>query len=108
MVVAGIVLATLAMIQIRTSFSPFPSPVEHGQLISNGAFSIARHPIYTGILLAAFGYAFYTPFGDKLGWSVLLLLLFYFKSRYEEQLLSEKYAGYTDYKKRVGRFTPWF
>ncbi|SER21584.1 methyltransferase family protein [Neolewinella agarilytica] len=108
MVVAGIGLASLAMIQIRTSFSPFPTPVEDGQLISNGAFSVARHPIYTGILLAAFGYAFYTAYTDKLIWSVLLLILFYFKSSYEEQLLSQKYAGYADYKKRVGRFTPWW
>jgi len=106
--ISGLCTGVLALIQIRSSFSPFPTPVAHGELVSNGLFRLSRHPIYSSILLGAFGYALYTGSGDRLLIGLGFLLLFYFKSSYEEQLLSEKYAGYTNYKRRVGRFTPWW
>jgi protein-S-isoprenylcysteine O-methyltransferase Ste14 len=107
MVVTGVVFGSLALIQLRTSFSPFPTPVKHGELVRSGTFALARHPIYTGILLAAFGYTFYSGTGDKLSISLALLVLFYFKSRYEERLLSARYPEYRAYQNEVGRFLRW-
>ncbi|MCI5056907.1 MAG: isoprenylcysteine carboxylmethyltransferase family protein, partial [Flavobacteriales bacterium] len=55
----GLVLGLVALLQINTKLSPFPTPVVNGTLITNGAFAIARHPIYTALILSGLGYALY-------------------------------------------------
>ncbi len=106
------VVATLAgcaaLLHLWKSFSPFPTPVAAGELITGGPFALARHPIYSSLLLAAFGYALYTGAGYRLLITAGLWLLFYYKSRYEEQRLAARYPGYAAYRQRVGRFSPWF
>lgn len=100
----GIVLGLLALLQLNTKLSPFPTPVTNGKLITTGAYHIARHPIYTAIILGGFGFALYRTSWYKVLIALGLLILFYFKSKYEEQLLSEKYLEYSDYKKKTRRF----
>ncbi|MGC1633235.1 MAG: methyltransferase [Gelidibacter sp.] len=49
-----------ALLQLNTNLSPFPSPVNSGQLITTGAFGRSRHPIYTALIFLGLGYAIYT------------------------------------------------
>ena len=102
--ILGALLGVVALFQINKRLSPFPTPVSNSKLITNGAFSIARHPIYTAILLVTFGYAFYQESLYKLFIFLLLFLLFNFKSKYEEQLLGEMFSEYKEYKKKTRRF----
>lgn len=111
----GLLLAVVAVLAgcaaftlLWKTFSPFPTPVEEGELITTNLYALARHPIYTSLLLAAFGYALYTGSGYRMVVGCALLLLFYFKSDYEEQQLAAHYPGYAAYQKKVGRFGPWF
>ncbi len=104
----GLVLVLVALLQLKTSLSPFPSPKKGTKLITGGVFVFARHPIYAGILFMAFGISVWLGSGYKLIISVLLYLLFFFKSRYEEQLLQETFPEYVEYKKHTGRFFPKF
>lgn len=106
LVLVVVVLALTALLQLSDKISPFPSPVKNSVLRTRAAFAFSRHPIYTGILMAAIGVASWLGSGYKLVISLLLFLLFYFKSRYEEQKLEEKFAEYRLYKKRTGRFLP--
>ena len=105
--VVSVIAGCLVLTQLWKTFSPFPTPVVAGELITTGLFSVARHPIYTSLVLAAFGYGLYTGSGYRLLVGLTLLVLFYFKSSYEEQLLSTKYPEYTAYRDKVGRFMPW-
>ncbi|PVW12821.1 methyltransferase family protein [Marixanthomonas spongiae] len=100
----GLILGAVALLQLNTNLSPFPTPVANGKLITNGAFAIARHPIYTAVVFSGVGYAIYQVSLFKLLITLLLLVLFYYKSIYEEKLLIEKFPAYTDYKKRTRRF----
>ena len=100
----GLVLGVIALLQINTKISPFPRPVADSQLIINGAFAISRHPIYTSILAVTFGYALYSASLFKMLIFMLLWLLFYYKSLYEEQLLCERFTEYVAYKKKTRRF----
>lgn len=100
---SGVILGAVALLQINTKLSPFPTPVTNSTLITNGAFAIARHPIYTAILLATLGYGVFQQSVYKIIIFLLLLVLFYFKSNYEEQLLTNTFSDYKNYKKRVGR-----
>jgi len=52
------------------------------------------------------GIAFYTASYPRLAVTALLFILFHYKSRYEEQMLIEKFPGYVDYKLNTGRFLP--
>lgn len=93
-----------ALLQLNTKISPYPSPIDSSKLITNGAFAISRHPIYTAIIFSGFGYAIYTSSFYKALITLVLLILFYYKSIYEEKLLSERFKEYQDYKNRIRRF----
>lgn len=100
----GLLLGLVALFQLNTKLSPFPTPVSDGKLITTGAYSISRHPIYTSVLAMALGYALYESSFFKFVIFVLLWMLFYFKSTYEEELLKEKFLKYSDYKIKTKRF----
>lgn len=102
--VTGLCTGVLALLQMKRSFSPFPTPVEAGELVTTGMFALARHPIYSSILLGAFGYGLYTGSGYRFFIGLCLFVLFNYKARYEEGHLMAKYVGYLDYMGRVGRF----
>ncbi len=105
-VVLGLLLGIVALLQINTKLSPFPTPVANSTLLSTGAFSIARHPIYTAILMMSFGYAIYQESVFKLLIFLALFVLFYFKSKYEEKMLLLTFNSYKTYMKKTGRFFP--
>jgi protein-S-isoprenylcysteine O-methyltransferase Ste14 len=102
--VLSMVLGIVALFQLNTKLSPFPTPVFNGKLLITGAYKIARHPIYSALIFSGFGYALFKVSWYKALITLLLLILFYFKSQYEEKLLSEKFSGYSDYQKKTRRF----
>jgi len=104
--ILGFVLLIIALLQLNRNLSPFPTPKKNSQLIQNGIYKYIRHPIYTGILLGCFGYSLYVDSSYKILISVLLLLLFTIKSRYEEKELKQKFKTYSAYMKITGRFFP--
>jgi protein-S-isoprenylcysteine O-methyltransferase Ste14 len=66
-----------------------------------------RHPIYSGLILAALGWAFWVHGWLTIGYVVVLFVFFDIKSRREERWLAEKYAGYEAYRKRVHKLIPF-
>jgi len=104
--ILGLILLLTALLQLNKNLSPFPTPKIDGQLIESGLYQYIRHPIYTGILLMCFGYAVYTGSFFRIGISIALWILFYFKSNYEEKLLRNRYPDYLAYAKSRGRFFP--
>jgi protein-S-isoprenylcysteine O-methyltransferase Ste14 len=105
--VFGGIIITLALLQLNKNLSPFPTPKECSSLLQNGLYKYSRHPIYSGIILLFLGYSLYQNSGYKLLISLLLVILFYFKSNYEEQRLEQKFPDYKHYRSKTGRFFPW-
>jgi protein-S-isoprenylcysteine O-methyltransferase Ste14 len=83
-----------------------PDPNKKAALVTGGIYARMRHPIYSGVLLAAFGAAL--SHGNILMWVIVaaMYIFFYAKSRYEEALLLYVYPEYRDYMMRTGRFLP--
>ncbi|MBB5439194.1 protein-S-isoprenylcysteine O-methyltransferase Ste14 [Pedobacter sp. AK017] len=105
--IAGVLISLVAILQLKSNLTPFPSPSQNGTLIQTGLYKYARHPIYTGIIVFIFSYSLFSDSLSRLTISIVLLLLFYFKSRYEEGLLTQRFAEYSAYKIRTGRFFPF-
>jgi len=103
----GGIIITLALLQLNKNLSPFPTPKNNATLLENGLYKYMRHPIYTGIILLFLGYSVYQNSVYKLLISILLVILFYFKSNYEEERLGQKFPDYKNYKTKTGRFFPW-
>jgi protein-S-isoprenylcysteine O-methyltransferase Ste14 len=105
-VVVGGIVAVLGVLGLGSSLSPFPKPVDGSELVTHGVYGVVRHPIYSGILLAAMGWTVLTASVVALAGSVLLLLLFDAKSRREEVWLVERHPGYAGYRARTKRLIP--
>lgn len=113
MQIAGVLLALVGMVyvvwpilQLNRALTMFPTPRSGSTLITTGAFAHMRHPIYTGIWIGGVGVGLYYVDGIRLLIACALLLLFYFKSGYEEKRLMQVFPDYADYKKHTGRFFP--
>jgi protein-S-isoprenylcysteine O-methyltransferase Ste14 len=102
----GIAIGLLSMMQLNIYLSPFPSPKKGSKLVQNGLYKYVRHPIYSGILIALFGYGVYTTSSYRLIISLSLLVLFYYKSKYEEMRLQRNFSDYKSYQRTTGRFFP--
>lgn len=105
--IIGLVVIALAILQLNKNLTPFPTPKEDGTLIQTGLYKFVRHPIYSGIILTTLGFGFYDGSFWKIAIGFSLWILFYFKSNYEEQLLSNQFPYYKEYKKNTGRFFPF-
>lgn len=105
---AGLLTAFLSVLNLNRNLTVFPTPKKNAELVQTGLYRWVRHPIYSGILLSAFAFAAGTGSLHKLLTAIALLILFYFKTAYEEKRLAEYYREYADYRKRTGRFFPKF
>ncbi|MDM7461050.1 MAG: isoprenylcysteine carboxylmethyltransferase family protein [bacterium] len=105
MLVGGVV-ATLAVCAHGRKLTPLPEPNGSLGLLQTGIYASIRHPMYTGLLLMAFGVAILAqkPWGvvGALG----LSLFFNLKAREEERRLLRYYPEYAAYQTRTGRFLP--
>jgi protein-S-isoprenylcysteine O-methyltransferase Ste14 len=106
LVVLGVLIAGLAGMRLGPNLTPLPIPKDDGELITGGFYHYVRHPIYTGVLLAAMGIVVFQASLAHLVGLVLLWGVLTLKALGEERMLSEKYEGYGDYAKRTGRFVP--
>ena len=106
-ILVGGAVALRGVWDLRPSLSPFPRPISGAPLIESGAYRWIRHPIYSGLVLAAIGWGLVTGSSVAIGAAGLLFVLFAGKSRREEAWLSEAHPGYGAYQRRTRRLIPW-
>jgi protein-S-isoprenylcysteine O-methyltransferase Ste14 len=102
----GVMVVLFALVGLGTAATATPVPKEGAPLRTTGLYALVRHPIYSGLLLAAFGLALR---GDSV-WHILifiaLVVLLSLKSRWEERMLAAVHPEYARYAATVGRFVP--
>lgn len=104
---AGGLLVLVGSLGLRENLTPFPRPRSGGRLVATGAYAIVRHPIYTGVVASAVGWALATASPAALVVAGLLLGFFDLKSRREEAWLLAAYPGYAAYRRRVRKLVPF-
>lgn len=103
---SGLLIGIVAVVQLNTNLSPFPSPVKAGSLVKKGLYRYVRHPIYLGIILAMFGFSLASYSYPRLFLTIICYGFFILKARYEESLLLKRYQDYEDYMKNTGMILP--
>jgi protein-S-isoprenylcysteine O-methyltransferase Ste14 len=83
-----------------------PTPNQRVGLVDTGIYRHIRHPLYSGVILGAFGAALAHGHVAPILVAVVIGVFFTFKSRYEEALLRQTYPEYAAYMTRTGRFLP--
>jgi protein-S-isoprenylcysteine O-methyltransferase Ste14 len=106
-VVVGGGVAGRGIWDLRSSLSPFPRPIPGAPLVESGAYRLIRHPIYSGLVLAAIGWGLVTGSILAIATAGLLFLLFAGKSRREEAWLAAIHPEYGAYQRRTKRLIPW-
>ena len=104
--VAGLIVFGLGVATLGDSLSPLPAPKASAQLVEHGIYRFVRHPIYTGLIVAALGGSIYAVSPLALLLTGALAVVLDLKSRREEVWLRERFAGYAAYVSRTRRFIP--
>ena len=82
-------------------------PIFGAPLVESGAYRLIRHPIYSGLVLAAIGWGLVAGSTLAIAAAGLLFLLFVGKSRREEAGLVAVHPEYRAYQCRTKRPIPW-
>jgi protein-S-isoprenylcysteine O-methyltransferase Ste14 len=107
LVVAGVLIGIWARLALGRNWSGTVTLKDDHKLIGSGPYRWIRHPIYTGILLAALGSAIIRGHLQQMLGFAILLLGFYFKARREERFLRQEFGtGFTEHFRRTGMFLP--
>lgn len=105
-VVGGLVLTAVALLQLRRALTPFPEPRADGALRTDGLYAWVRHPVYTGLILAAAGWGLYCASAWGALTTAALFLFFDRKAAREERALARRYGDYRAYAARVRKLLP--
>jgi len=107
-VLAGLVICWWARIHLGRLWSGAITRKAEHRVVDTGPYGLVRHPIYTGLLLAALGTA--VAKGTVLGvaGAVVLALGMWLKARAEEAWLSKELGpdAYNEYRSRVPMLIP--
>ena len=102
LLLVGFFFAIWARLTLGKFWSGSIAIIEGQPIIRQGPYSIARHPIYTGVVAMLWGSFFVAKIGFLLLITILGTILLIWKAKFEEVLL-EKYKGeeYAAYKKEI-------
>jgi protein-S-isoprenylcysteine O-methyltransferase Ste14 len=106
---AGFLFCWWARIHLGRLWSGWVSKKEGHRVIDTGPYAIVRHPIYTGIILAAFATAAIKGTMFALIGAAVMTLGFWIKARLEERFLRQQLGAetYDAYSRRVPMLVPF-
>ncbi len=100
-IVIALIILLVAIKDLGRNLSPFPRPINNGNLVTKGIYRFTRHPMYYSLIFISFG-VFITKLSIYyLLLSISLVLIIKFKIDLEEQYLNNKFKNYFLYKNEV-------
>ena len=100
-----IIISSIAMLiaikDLGSNLSPFPKPIENGNLITSGIYRFIRHPMYYSLILISFGFFLTKLSFYHLCLTISLSLIIKFKIILEEKYLNKKFKNYFIYTDKV-------
>ena len=105
-ILAGVGLAGVGATSLGRGLTALPLPNDHAILRTGGLYRFVRHPIYTGVLLAAVSRTAVLGRPYAVVATSALVALLSGKARFEERHLAARFPGYDAYAARTPRFIP--
>lgn len=104
----GVAMIGLGMLNLGRNLQAEPHPKDDATLVTNGAYRVVRHPIYSGIIIGWMGWGLFNhnELTALLAFS-LLFIFFDIKTRREERMLIAKFPAYADYRVHVQKLIPF-
>lgn len=104
--VLGTAYAIWARVHLGRNWSPIPNVKEEHELVTSGPYRLVRHPIYTGMIVAALGTAFVIPVWFAI--FAAITAMFIWRVRVEEDLMTKQFPNhYPEYKKHTWALIPY-
>lgn len=107
LLVSGSLLFVSGLVRLGQQLTPFPKPRAGATLVTTGAYSLARHPVYGGGILLMLGWALLNGRWSGLLATLIVAVFFDRKAGVEERWLVERFSGYSAYRVRVRKLIPW-
>ncbi|WP_102143157.1 methyltransferase family protein [Mycobacterium hubeiense] len=106
--VLGIVLALTAQLSLGAPWRIGIDQAERTSLVTTGAFSVVRNPIFTAVIVTFLGLALMVPNPVAVAGVAFTVIGIQVQVRLAEEPYLRRVHGtaYTDYASRVGRFLP--
>ena len=104
----GVILLIFTFLLERSGLKTvFGKPQDTPHVITSGAFSVVRHPIYLGAILGYAGMICLTLSIASAALLVIIVSFYRYISRYEEKLLTQRFGDeYREYMKKVPMLFP--
>ena len=102
----GFVILGFSFLALGKSLTAHPIPAKQGELVTDGLYRFARHPIYTGVLALGLACVLSGGLFPHILFFMALVVLLNYKASFEERLLRARYEGYASYAEKTGRFLP--
>ena len=100
-IIIALIILLVAIKDLGRNLSPFPRPINNGNLVTKGIYRFTRHPMYYSLIFISLG-VFITKLSIYyLFLSTTLVLIIKFKIALEEQYLKNKFKNYFLYKNEV-------
>ena len=107
-VAAGLLTALWARFTLGTNWSGAITFKQDHALITSGPYALARHPIYTGMLLMMLGTAILSGHAAGFGFVAFVTLSLWLKAREEEKMMIKHFPdAYPKYRARVRALVPF-
>jgi protein-S-isoprenylcysteine O-methyltransferase Ste14 len=94
--VSGVILVSLSVYYMGNEISYLSVPVKDN-ILSEGPYNFARHPLYGGVILTGFGIAITSDSMERMLFAIILAIIMDNRANLEEELLVAKFGQ--EYKK---------
>jgi protein-S-isoprenylcysteine O-methyltransferase Ste14 len=107
---AGLLFTAWARATLGSLWSGSVTRKDNHVVVQSGPYRFVRHPIYTGLIVAAFAQGVLVGQAANLAGAVLMAVGFWLKARLEERFLSQELgaAAYSDYQRRTPMLVPFW
>jgi len=107
---AGLLFTWWARISLGSLWSGSVTRKDDHAVVQSGPYRLVRHPIYTGLIVAALAEAAIGGQAANLAGALLMAFGFWLKARLEERFLSQELgpAAYSDYRRRTPMLVPFW
>lgn len=104
LLLAGARMGLKGMGDLGVNRTPHPQPKPGGRLVTEGAYAVVRHPLYSSLIRLGWGWALVWWSSPAMLMAAALSLWLFAKAKCEEKLLLRQYSGYDAYRRRTRMF----